>query len=155
MAQVGAVHVAHQAGAVERHQDTERRTRSRRVGVAIDAGSVAIDAADRIALVNTVARRLRNLAEGPGGLVKDCHPKATYQVLDRVMGYLRSGDDAGPAHSIIKEKEGRYETTYAPVRSPAGAYLVAKAVADVLNPMVPKPAICPPTRSTMAGPLPR
>lgn len=39
------------------------------------------------------------------------------------MGYLRSGDDAGPAHSIIKEKEGRYETTYAPVRSPGGEYL--------------------------------
>jgi signal transduction histidine kinase len=39
------------------------------------------------------------------------------------MGWLRAGDDSGPAHSIIKEKEGRYETTYAPVRGAGGAYL--------------------------------
>jgi signal transduction histidine kinase len=44
-------------------------------------------------------------------------------MLDRVMGYLRNGDDAGPPHSIIKEREGRFETTYAPVNDAAGAYL--------------------------------
>jgi signal transduction histidine kinase len=44
-------------------------------------------------------------------------------MLDRVMGWLRAGDASGPAHSIIKEKEGRYETTYAPVRGADGAYL--------------------------------
>jgi signal transduction histidine kinase len=44
-------------------------------------------------------------------------------MLDRVMGWLRAADGSGPAHSIIKEKEGRWETTYAPVRSPAGEYL--------------------------------
>jgi signal transduction histidine kinase len=44
-------------------------------------------------------------------------------MLDRVMAYLRCGDDTGPAHSIIKEREGRFETTYAPVKAPDGAYL--------------------------------
>jgi hypothetical protein len=39
------------------------------------------------------------------------------------MRYLRSGDDAGPAHSIIKENEGRYETTCAPVTDGSGGYL--------------------------------
>ena len=86
-------------------------------------GLIFIDAKDQIALVNKSARVLRNLAEGPGGAVKDCHPTAAHGMLDRVMGWLRAGDDSGPAHSIIKEKEGRYETTYAPVRSPDGAYL--------------------------------
>jgi len=86
-------------------------------------GVIFIDARNTIALVNQAARVLKNLSGGAGAHVKDCHPKASYQVLERVMGYLRSGDDAGPAHSIIKEKEGRYETTYAPVRAPAGEYL--------------------------------
>ncbi len=86
-------------------------------------GVIFIDARSRIALVNQAARVLKNLSEGAGADVRDCHPKASYAVLERVMGYLRSGDDAGPAHSIIKEKEGRYETTYAPVRAPGGEYL--------------------------------
>jgi len=86
-------------------------------------GVIFVDAHGRIALVNQAGRVLKNLSEGAGADVRDCHPKASYQVLERVMGYLRSGDDAGPAHSIIKEKEGRYETTYAPVRSPGGEYL--------------------------------
>jgi len=86
-------------------------------------GVIFIDAGNTIALVNQAGRVLKNLSQGAGSDVKDCHPKASYPVLERVMGYLRSGDDAGPAHSIIKEKEGRYETTYAPVRSPAGQYL--------------------------------
>ena len=86
-------------------------------------GLIFIDAHDRIALVNKAARVLRNLSGGPGRDVKDCHPAATHAVLERVMGWLRAGDDSGPAHSIIKEKEGRYETTYAPVRAVGGDYL--------------------------------
>jgi signal transduction histidine kinase len=86
-------------------------------------GVIFIDASNRVALVNKAGRVLRNLSEGPGRDVKDCHPQATHAMLDRVMGWLRSGDDTGPAHAIIKEKEGRFETTYAPVRSTAGAYL--------------------------------
>lgn len=86
-------------------------------------GVIFIDAANRVALVNKAGRVLKNLSAGPGGDLKACHPAATHSVLDRVMGWLRAGDDSGPAHSIIKEKEGRFETTYAPVRSPAGEYL--------------------------------
>ncbi|HET8540111.1 MAG TPA: ATP-binding protein [Anaeromyxobacter sp.] len=86
-------------------------------------GVLFIDADDRIAMVNSAGRKLRNLVGGPGRPLRDCHPKASHGMLDRVMGYLRSGDDTGPAHSIIKEREGRLETTYAPVKSAAGAYL--------------------------------
>ncbi len=86
-------------------------------------GVIFVDAADRIALVNKAGRVLRNLSGGPGRDLRDCHPAASHGMLDRVMGYLRAGDDSGPAHSIIKEKENRFETTYAPVRSTAGAYL--------------------------------
>lgn len=107
----------------------ERETRQReleRVQAIVDSmadGVIFIDDGDRIALVNKAGRVLRNLSEGPGRHIADCHPSASRPVLDRVMKYLRSGDDAGPAHSIIKEKEGRYETTYAPVTDPAGKYL--------------------------------
>ncbi len=107
----------------------ERETRQReleRVQAMVDSmadGVIFIDAEDRIALVNKAARVLRNLSEGPGRTLLGCHPKPLQPVLDRVMSYLRSGDDAGPAHSIIKEKEGRFETTYAPVSDAAGAYL--------------------------------
>jgi PAS domain S-box-containing protein len=107
----------------------ERETRQReleRVQAMVDSmadGVIFIDAEDRIGLVNKAARVLRNLSDGPGHPLLDCHPKASRQVLDRVMRYLRSGDDAGPAHSIIKEKEGRYETTYAPVSDAGGGYL--------------------------------
>ncbi|HUL60343.1 MAG TPA: ATP-binding protein [Anaeromyxobacteraceae bacterium] len=86
-------------------------------------GFIFIDADDRVAMVNQAGRALRNLTEGPGRAIRDCHPKAAHGVLDRVLGYLRSGDDTGPAHSIIKEREGRYETTYAPVRGRDGGYL--------------------------------
>lgn len=86
-------------------------------------GVIFVDAANRVALVNKAGRVLRNLSGGPGRDMKDCHPTATHAILDRVMGWLRAGDDFGPAHSIIKEKEGRFETTYAPVRSTSGAYL--------------------------------
>jgi nitrogen fixation/metabolism regulation signal transduction histidine kinase len=86
-------------------------------------GVIFIDAQDRVALVNKAGRVLRNLSGGGGRDVKDCHPAATHAMLDRVLGWLRSGDEQGPAHSIIKEKEGRFETTYAPVRSAGGDYL--------------------------------
>jgi signal transduction histidine kinase len=85
-------------------------------------GVLFIDAEDRVALVNKAGRALRNLTGGPGRAIRDCHPKAAQGVLDRVLGYLRSGDDAGAPHSIIKEREGRFETTYAPVRTPDGGY---------------------------------
>jgi signal transduction histidine kinase len=86
-------------------------------------GVLFIDAEDRVAMVNQAGRALRNLTGGPGRPLKECHPKASHTMLERVMGYLRSGDDAGPAHSIIKEREGRFETTYAPVKAPDGSYL--------------------------------
>jgi PAS domain S-box-containing protein len=86
-------------------------------------GVLFIDADDRIAMVNEAGRALRNLQTGSGRPVKDCHPKAARAMLDRVLGYLRNGNDAGPAHSIIKEREGRFETTYSPVRAPDGSYL--------------------------------
>jgi signal transduction histidine kinase len=86
-------------------------------------GVLFIDAKDEVALVNQAGRVLRNLTGGPGRPLRDCHPRASHSMLERVMGYLRSGDDAGPAHSIIKEREGRFETTYAPVKGPDGAYL--------------------------------
>lgn len=86
-------------------------------------GVIFIDATDRVALVNKAGRVLRNLSGGPGRDLKECHPVVTYPMLDRVMGWMRAGDASGPAHSIIKEKEGRYETTYAPVRGPDDAYL--------------------------------
>jgi nitrogen fixation/metabolism regulation signal transduction histidine kinase len=86
-------------------------------------GVLFIDAEDRVAMVNAAGRALRNLTGGPGRPLADCHPKASQPMLERVMSYLRGGDDAGPAHSIIKEREGRFETTYAPVKGPGGAYL--------------------------------
>jgi PAS domain S-box-containing protein len=86
-------------------------------------GVLFIDAEDRVAMVNQAGRRLRNLTDGTGRSLKDCHPKASQGMLERVMRYLRNGDDAGPAHSIIKEREGRLETTYAPVKDADGAYL--------------------------------
>lgn len=107
----------------------EREARQReleRVQAIVDSmvdGVIFIDDQDRISLVNKAGRALKNLSGGPGGHVADCHPSASRQVLDRVMLYLRSGDDTGPAHSIIKEKEGRFETTYAPVTDAAGKYL--------------------------------
>ena len=86
-------------------------------------GVLFIDAEDRVAMVNAAGRRLRNLSGDAGRALRDCHPKASQGMLERVMGYLRNGDDAGPAHSIIKEREGRFETTYAPVKGPGDVYL--------------------------------
>jgi nitrogen fixation/metabolism regulation signal transduction histidine kinase len=86
-------------------------------------GVLFIDAEDRIALTNEAGRVLRNLSGDTGRALRECHPRASHGMLDRVMAYLRSGDDTGPAHSIIKEREGRFETTYAPVKGPGGEYL--------------------------------
>jgi nitrogen fixation/metabolism regulation signal transduction histidine kinase len=86
-------------------------------------GVLFIDAADKVAMVNKAGRALRNLTTGAGRSLRDCHPKASQPMLERVMAYLRNGDDAGPPHSIIKEREGRFETTYAPVKGPDGVYL--------------------------------
>ena len=117
---------AEAALAEARHEREARHAELETMQALVDSmseGVIFIDANDAIALVNKAGRVLRNLSQGAGASVKDCHPKASHKVLERVMGYLRSGDDTGPAHSIIKEKEGRFETTYAPVRSAAGAYL--------------------------------
>jgi signal transduction histidine kinase len=117
---------AEEALAEARREREARRAEFETMQALVDSmadGVIFIDASNTIALVNKAGRVLKNLAGGAGADVKDCHPKATHHVLERVMGYLRRGDDAGPAHSIIKEKEGRYETTYAPVRSPGGDYL--------------------------------
>lgn len=86
-------------------------------------GVLFIDAEDRVAMTNKAGRALRNLTGPSGRPIRDCHPKATHGMLDRVLAYLRSGDDTGPAHSIIKEREGRFETSYAPVTAADGAYL--------------------------------
>ncbi len=112
--------------AVAEAERAARRAELEQMQAIVDSmvdGVIFIDSGNRIALANQAARVLRNLSGGPGQDVKDCHPTATHAMLERVMGWLRSGDDSGPAHSIIKEKEGRYETTYAPVRGPGGAYL--------------------------------
>ncbi len=129
--------LAEEALAEARREREARRAELATMQAMVDSmadGVIFIDARNTVALVNRAARALRNLSGGAGADVKDCHPRATHHVLERVMGYLRSGDDAGPAHSIIKEKEGRYETTYAPVRSPAGEYLgtvmVTRDIAD-------------------------
>ncbi len=86
-------------------------------------GVLFIDAEDRVAMTNKAGRALRNLTGPAGRPIRDCHPKASHGMLDRVLAYLRSGDDTGPAHSIIKEREGRFETTYAPVAAADGRYL--------------------------------
>jgi signal transduction histidine kinase len=55
-------------------------------------------------------------------------------MLGRVMRWLREGSNPGPTHSIIKEKEGRFETTYAPVRARDGSYLgVVMVIRDIAD----------------------
>ena len=88
-------------------------------------GVIFVDAEDRIALVNEAGRVLRNLAGGPGRPVKECHPEAMHLMLERVLRWFREGKDTGPGHSIIKEKEGRWETAYAPVRARDGTAFTA------------------------------
>ncbi|HET7754317.1 MAG TPA: ATP-binding protein, partial [Anaeromyxobacteraceae bacterium] len=115
----------------------ERTNALTRLQVVVDSmadGVIFVDADNRVALVNERAKALRNLSGGPGRPIRECHPAATHDMLDRVMGWLREGSDAGPAHSIIKEKEGRWETTYAPVRSTTGEYLgVVMVIRDIAD----------------------
>jgi PAS domain S-box-containing protein len=104
----------------------ERAAALQRLQAIIDSmadGVLFIDAEDRVVLVNEAGRALRNLSGPSGRSLRDCHPKSAQRLLDRVLRYLRDGDDTGPPHSIIKEREGRFETTYAPVRLPDGTYL--------------------------------
>ena len=97
-------------------------------------GVLFVDAQDQVALVNHAGSALRNLNGRTGQNIRTCHPAHHLATLERVLAYLRQGDDAGPPHSIIKERGGRYETTYAPVRAPGGEYLgivmVMRDIAD-------------------------
>jgi PAS domain S-box-containing protein len=115
----------------------EREAAFTRLQAIVDSmadGVIFVDADDRIALVNEAGKRLRDLADGQGRHVKDCHPEASYGMLDRVLGWFREGDDTGPAHSIIKEKEGRWETTYAPVRARDGSYVgIVMVIRDIAD----------------------
>jgi PAS domain S-box-containing protein len=107
-------------------------TRLQAIVDSMTEGVIFIDAEGRIALVNQTGKVLRNLGSGPGRALKDCHPESTHAVLERVMTWLRQGDDAGPPHPILKEKEGRWETTYAPVRAPQGEFLgVVMVIRDI------------------------
>jgi signal transduction histidine kinase len=55
-------------------------------------------------------------------------------MLERVMTWLREGGDGGPPHSIIKEKEQRWETTYAAVRGREGEHLgVVMVIRDIAD----------------------
>jgi len=115
-----------------REERTAALTRLQAIVDSMADGVIFVDAAARIALVNEAGKVLRNLGGATGRDLKDCHPLASHAVLERVMGWLQRGDDAGPNHSIIKEKEGRYETTYAPVRAPGGTYLgVVMVIRDI------------------------
>lgn len=70
----------------------------------------------------------------PGGELLDCHPQATHDMLGRVMAWLKEGRDGGPAHSIIKEKEQRWETTYAAVHGEGGEHLgVVMVIRDIAD----------------------
>jgi PAS domain S-box-containing protein len=132
-----AVHSARGQAALARRETAAALERLQAVVDSMADGVIFIDAQDRIALVNAAGKALRNLAGGGGQPVKDCHPQSTFAVLDRVLTWFRDGKDTGPNHSIIKEKDGRWETTYAPVRAKDGAYLgivmVTRDIADRRN----------------------
>ncbi len=137
LAAAALIHRARAQAALAREQREAARMRLQALVDSMADGVIFIDADDRVALVNRAATALRNLSGGPGRSVRDCHPQAAHAMLERVMGWLREGQDTGPAHSIIKEKEGRWETTYAPVRAPDGSYLgvvmVTRDIADRRN----------------------
>jgi PAS domain S-box-containing protein len=129
-----AVHSARAQAALARRETAAALDRLQAIVDSMADGVIFIDAQDRVALVNTAGKALRNLAGGGRQPVKDCHPQATHAMLDRVLGWLRQGQDAGPNHSIIKEKEGRWETTYAPVRAKDGSYLgVVMVIRDIAD----------------------
>ncbi len=118
--------------AAAREERIAALTRLQAIVDSMPDGVIFVDAENKVALVNERAKALRNLSEGPGRPLHECHPESSHEMLDRVMGWLRNGNDAGPAHSIIKEKEGRWETTYAPVRSGSDEYLgVVMVIRDI------------------------
>lgn len=120
--------------AAARRETAAALTRLQAIVDSMADGVIFVDADDRIALVNEAGKALKNLAGPPGRHVKDCHPHATHEMLGRVMGWLREGQDPGPNHSIIKEKENRFETTYAPVRARDGSYLgVVMVIRDIAD----------------------
>ena len=95
-------------------------------------GVIFVDAGGNIALVNEQGKVLRNLGSGPGRALKDCHPESTHATLDKVMQWLEQGSTDSAPHPILKEKEGRWETTYAPVRAPDGTFLgVVMVIRDI------------------------
>ncbi len=95
-------------------------------------GVIFIDADDRIALTNRAACTYRDLEGRTGKSIHECHPAAAHGVLDRVLAYLHHGDEAGPAHSILREQDARFETTYAPVRATDGTYVgVVMVIRDI------------------------
>jgi len=115
-----------------REERTAALTRLQAIVDSMADGVIFVDAQGRIALVNEAGEVLRNLRGEVGRPLRDCHPLASHAMLERVMRWLEQGDDAGPAHSIIKEKEGRFETTYAPVRAPGGGFLgVVMVIRDI------------------------
>ncbi len=95
-------------------------------------GVVFVDAGGNIALVNEQGKVLRNLGSGPGRALKDCHPESSHATLEKVMRWLEQGSTDSAPHPILKEKEGRWETTYAPVRAPDGVFLgVVMVIRDI------------------------
>jgi PAS domain S-box-containing protein len=130
--------LAEALGAAEaaREDRTAALTRLQAIVDSMADGVIFVDGQARVALANEAAQALRNLRGGIGRPLRDCHPLASQAMLDRVMAWLERGDDAGPAHSIIKEKEGRYETTYAPVRAEGrflGVVMVIRDIAERRN----------------------
>jgi len=120
--------------AAARRETAAALTRLQAIVDSMADGVIFVDADDRIALVNEAGKALKNLGGRPERHLKDCHPQATHDMLGRVMGWLREGQDPGPSHSIIKEKEGRFETTYAPVRARDGSYLgVVMVIRDIAD----------------------
>ena len=126
--------VARRQAAAARRETANALVRLQAIIDSMPDGVIFVDADERVALVNEAGKALKNLAGPPGRDVKDCHPQATHEMLGRVMHWLREGSDPGPTHSIIKEKEGRFETTYAPVRDRDGSYLgVVMVIRDIAD----------------------
>jgi PAS domain S-box-containing protein len=113
----------------------ERAAALTRLQAVVDSmveGVIFVDAAGNIALVNEQGKVLRNLGSGPGRALRDCHPESTHATLEKVMRWLEEGSSDGAPHPILKEKEGRWETTYAPVRAPDGSFLgVVMVIRDI------------------------
>src|SRR6266702_3180251 len=126
--------VARRQATAARHETANALIRLQAIIDSMPDGVIFVDADERVALVNEAGKALKNLVGPPGRDVKDCHPQATPAMPGRVMHWLREGSDPGPTHSIIKEKEGRFETTYAPVRDRDGSYLgVVMVIRDIAD----------------------